>query len=373
MKQLTCEMCGGTDLLKQDGVFVCQSCGMKYSVEEAKKMMIEGTVDVQGTVKVDSSDELENLYQIARRAKSDDNSENAAKYYDMILIKDHTSWEAAFYTVYFKAKQSNILNMYSAIVSVDNCLKGVFESIKNNVKNVEEQVEAVKDIINSVSVFATLTLTTALNHYDGIDSSIKDKYFNETVSRCNASIALMYNCGDLIDKLFDFAELKKQAANAWELGITINRMRKYTAIKELTDHYIEKMVNVALNNSHVYTKSELEKIREYPEKVRNKYTGLKKQKSSIGTLIGANLLVAGVVGGVFTGLIFLFTWMFSGFDVFDGIGKIMFYIFLGCFALLTIFMFSANGIPKQSVEELDKSIENSQKLIEKLDCAINQK
>ena len=47
MKQLTCEMCGSNDLLKQDGVFVCQTCGTKYSVEEAKKMMIEGTVDVK--------------------------------------------------------------------------------------------------------------------------------------------------------------------------------------------------------------------------------------------------------------------------------------------------------------------------------------
>lgn len=44
MKQLTCEMCGSTDLTKQDGVFVCQTCGTKYSVEEAKKMMVEGTV-----------------------------------------------------------------------------------------------------------------------------------------------------------------------------------------------------------------------------------------------------------------------------------------------------------------------------------------
>lgn len=37
MKQLTCEMCGSTDLIKQDGVFICQSCGTKYSIEEAKK------------------------------------------------------------------------------------------------------------------------------------------------------------------------------------------------------------------------------------------------------------------------------------------------------------------------------------------------
>ena len=70
MKQLTCEMCGSTDIIKQDGVFACQTCGMKYSVEEAKKMVVEGTVDVSGsTVRVDTSGELANLYQIARRAK----------------------------------------------------------------------------------------------------------------------------------------------------------------------------------------------------------------------------------------------------------------------------------------------------------------
>lgn len=62
MKQLTCEMCGSTDLIKQDGVFVCQSCGCKYSVEEAKKLMIDGTVDVSGsTVKIDNSAEIEYL------------------------------------------------------------------------------------------------------------------------------------------------------------------------------------------------------------------------------------------------------------------------------------------------------------------------
>ncbi len=55
MKRLTCEMCGGTDLIKQDGVFVCQSCGVKYSLEEARKMMIEGVVQVSGTVQVDNS------------------------------------------------------------------------------------------------------------------------------------------------------------------------------------------------------------------------------------------------------------------------------------------------------------------------------
>lgn len=40
MKLLKCEMCGGTELVKQDGLFVCQQCGCKYSVEEARKKSI---------------------------------------------------------------------------------------------------------------------------------------------------------------------------------------------------------------------------------------------------------------------------------------------------------------------------------------------
>ena len=62
MKRLVCEMCGSTDLIKTEGVFVCQSCGVKYTVEEARKMMVEGPVDVSGsTVKIDTSEKTENL------------------------------------------------------------------------------------------------------------------------------------------------------------------------------------------------------------------------------------------------------------------------------------------------------------------------
>ena len=64
MKQLTCEMCGSTDLMKQDGVFVCQTCGTKYSVEEAKKMMVEGTIDVQASVNLDATEKLHNYYLV---------------------------------------------------------------------------------------------------------------------------------------------------------------------------------------------------------------------------------------------------------------------------------------------------------------------
>ncbi len=52
MKRLICEMCDGENLIKENGVFVCQDCGCKYSVEEAKKMMREVDTDTGATAGV---------------------------------------------------------------------------------------------------------------------------------------------------------------------------------------------------------------------------------------------------------------------------------------------------------------------------------
>ena len=106
MKQLTCEMCGGTDLMKQDGAFVCQNCGMKYSVEEAKRMMIEGTVDIQGTVKVDNSDFIQKYLANARRAYEKQDWEEVEKYYNMVEQNAPKNMEAVFFSSFGKAMLS---------------------------------------------------------------------------------------------------------------------------------------------------------------------------------------------------------------------------------------------------------------------------
>ena len=157
MKAIVCEMCGSQDLVKQDGMYVCQNCGTKYTVEEAKKLMIEGTVDVSGsTVKVDSSDELTNLYQIARRAKDNNNSENAAKYYDMILVKDPESWEAQFYTVYYQTMQCKIAEIPNASANLANCMSNVISLIKKHVSDIPDQISALTEIYGKCTDIALM-------------------------------------------------------------------------------------------------------------------------------------------------------------------------------------------------------------------------
>ncbi len=96
MKRLTCEMCGSTDLIKKDGVFECQSCGCKYSIEEARKMMVEGTVEVTGTVKVDNTAAIENYIDMARNAKDAGNNKEAEDYCNRIIEMDFSNSEAWF-------------------------------------------------------------------------------------------------------------------------------------------------------------------------------------------------------------------------------------------------------------------------------------
>lgn len=226
MKALTCEMCGSTNLIKEGGVFVCQSCGTKYSVEEAKKMMVEGTVDVKGTVKVDSTDELKNLYEIARRAKDSNNSENAAKYYDMILVKDPSSWEANYYVVYFNAMSCKIGEISSAACSVSNCLESVLNLIKDNVTDKNEQGAALTEILLRNDLISQMLFNAARNHYEGIDDQVRGSFTQEYIYRASNSADIMYIYGNLVDTLFN-GEYSDKSVQSWKAGINIHKEYVY--------------------------------------------------------------------------------------------------------------------------------------------------
>ena len=222
MKKITCEMCGGTDLIKQDGVFVCQNCGMKYSLEDAKKLMIEGVVEVQGTVKVDQSDELKNLYVLARRARKNQDNENAAKYYDMILVKEPKSWEAAFYSVFCKALLSKSDQFESAMTSLCNNIDVVLTLIKRNMSGREEQKKAYKKIANTIFSLAK-TKRAELRNLWYKDRSINDEQALVKGSvNLNAVARYVLLFGDKLNTKFgDDPEARMISCNAWKKGIDL--------------------------------------------------------------------------------------------------------------------------------------------------------
>ena len=247
MKALTCEMCGSTNLIKEGGVFVCQSCGTKYSVEEAKKMMVEGTVDVKGTVKVDTSDELKNLYEIARRAKDSDNSENATKYYDMILVKDPSSWEANFYVVYYKAMSCTIGQISSAGNSVINCLPSVIDLVESNVAE-DKRESVLKEIQARCSIIAHMLSGAALSTYLDIDTVYRNDYISDFSDRVLSATMVIHTFGDIIEDKYK-GKYGTMSAEAWKDSIEVfqiytNQLPSYidvSGMQKIINEYGDKI------------------------------------------------------------------------------------------------------------------------------------
>lgn len=245
MKVLTCEICDSTELIKIKNVFICQSCGAKYSVEEAKKIILDGATEIVGVVHVDTSSELKNLYEIARRAKDNNNGENALKYYDMILIKDPSSWEANFYVVYFRAMLCKIFEIQNAAISIINCIDSTLNLIKNNLPNTGQQNQAISEIYLQLINISEMLYNGAENHYNNIDISIKDNYVQEYVNNVSSATDIMYLFGNNLVYLFgdNYGII---ASESWKKGITMHNgymrsLQDKESNKNLILQYAEKI------------------------------------------------------------------------------------------------------------------------------------
>ena len=223
MKQLVCEMCGGKDLIKQDGVFVCQHCGVKYTLEEARKMMVDGVVNVQGTVTIDRSGELELLYQAARNARETSDDASAIRHYENISARDPNSWEALFYLVVLKTNSIKNSEIQSSAVGVSLCLPKVFELIRTYVLDEAARKQAVWEVTQQC--FNTATWLTAASHnfyktvtkgnglmaFTGVFGAITSAgstlgQLSDDQQRCVSIANIMAHCGNGIEENFDMAD-----------------------------------------------------------------------------------------------------------------------------------------------------------------------
>ena len=172
MKRLTCEMCGSTDLIKQDGVFVCQSCGCKYSVEEARKLMIEGPVEVHGTVQVDRNAELENRLKNAVSEYDAKNFERAATLFTEILNIDSNNAMAIAYQA--AADRSEHANMQDTMLhrTVNEFTRAV--NCSKELKDPELFYRCSCFEIESFSTVLTGLLQLGLNHANELKNSINN-------------------------------------------------------------------------------------------------------------------------------------------------------------------------------------------------------
>lgn len=229
MQAMVCELCSSTDIIKQDGVYVCQNCGTKYSVEEARKLI--------GAVAVEKKDEADNMLILARRAKEENNNENAAKYYDLVLQKDPTNWEASFYLVYFQAMGCRIINIANAAYSIANNLDGTIKLIHDHVPE-GEQDAALKEVKLRSTMICLMLSGAAINHYN--NHSSVDGVADECSGRVVAAGSILSTLESALKKHFPDKQalildvLKARLSFISENGRWFNSTYRTNAVNSLT-------------------------------------------------------------------------------------------------------------------------------------------
>lgn len=226
MKRIVCEMCNGNEFIKENDLFVCQHCGTKYSLEDAKKMMIEVTVDVTGTVKIDNSDKLKKLYESARHANKIGNIETSLKFYEMILAENPTDWESSFYSTFFQAQNCTL----DDITSKSNSITSLIPTIVPKLEKMEdisrkEQLELlVNNVNNLVDKLSNRALKNYQDRYAKDNNKIMSGNSNDMRERTNAISNICYTLGDELEmQLNDTQLIKEYVPKLYKQGNTSMR------------------------------------------------------------------------------------------------------------------------------------------------------
>lgn len=237
---------------------------------------------------------LESLYQVARRAKNDNNSTLAADYYKMILAQDPCSWEAYFYAIYFKAISCRIADIRSAANSVSNCMNSVMTLIRDHTDSAAQNA-AVQEIVVRSSAIARLFAEAASNHYYGIDIGIRSDYTGEHRENVSAAARVMYACGDAIDRVFAKSSFSGYAVSAWKAGVAIDS----AYYSQSVNTYEKRIAKYDVAYRNMYNKKELE---QKLKKLEESLVSIKKvqEQSAFNASVGSTLLflVLGI-GGFF--------------------------------------------------------------------------
>lgn len=295
MKALVCEMCGSQELVKQDGMYVCQNCGTKYDPEEAKKLMIE----VSGKVEIDRSKELENLFKAARNARSVSDSSSAISMYEKIIALQPDSWEATFYLVILKTYSLKNGEIQNAAISVSNCLRKVFQLIKSGIQFEEEKRIAVKEVVDecyntavrltnaSHSFYSMVTRGNGMMALTGVSGALSGlastgNAIDEDKTRCSDIANIMCYCGNYIEEIFGMSDryYKEYAILSWKKMLQLaQEFEKFHG----TDLFSRESLNKFSSKVHSYDQSY--------EVIKKKKPLKLSEKIIIGIVVGLFLFI----------------------------------------------------------------------------------
>ena len=141
---------------------------------------------------------------LARRAREENNAEDAKKYYDLVRTDDPENAEARFFYAYYRLMNGKQGEAYSQFVNLCNVLIPTLEMIAVANDNEADKRALLKDIVACMETSQSVT-SNAIKNINGTNSFMSE--FNLAIQYSDT----MINFGDKIKELFenkkDFLEI----------------------------------------------------------------------------------------------------------------------------------------------------------------------
>ena len=148
------------------------------------------------------------MYQLARRAKDENNTALAAKYYNQIVVENPDDWEAVFYSTYYTAMECKIAEIATAATTITNNFLTVFKLIAENVQE-EKRSDIFAEISTRISALSQILENAAVEHYNSHMSV--SGVFSESSARITAIIYMVEKFADYMkDALEAYSESLKE-------------------------------------------------------------------------------------------------------------------------------------------------------------------
>ena len=198
MKALVCEMCNSNDVVKQDDYFVCQSCGTKYSVEEARKIMLEGST------LIDEMSKFEHYYKMAKSAGEWMDNKEAEEYSNKILDIAPNNYKALFLKGKAVGRQSSLANL-----RIDESISYFTKAIENVTG--EQQIEIKSEIHSEIEHLSLTVVQMFMKNFRKYTSKyeyeiIKNRIIPFLLKFCS----IIETCsGSLCSKIYNHTMIKQ--------------------------------------------------------------------------------------------------------------------------------------------------------------------
>ena len=211
--------------------------------------------------------DIANALKLARRAREDNDSEGAKKYYELVLLEDPDNWEANFYGAYFTAQSTSLQNIPSTANGFANKLRSSLRLVKENIEDPKELELTVISMSNAVVDTAVFYRNNALNFRS------KHNDISSTSVWIKSAINLVITFADNVEELFpDDDALIKIAVEDWKAAFDSISGDRWTYYSDRQAHLnpLKEKIRKYEPEFHVKEDEEAEKKRqEEAEKKKN--------------------------------------------------------------------------------------------------------